>query len=79
METIKIINNNDFTLSIQIQNLIKEGVVNIGGIDEVIVGEVFEDEFTGYNMLSIYYESTDNGETIEEFLFNVNLDLISIQ
>lgn len=78
METVKLINRNNEVASIALQSVIRQAVVNIGGIDEVIMGEVFEDEITGNNMMPVYYESEDNGDVIEEFLFNVDLSDYSV-
>jgi len=62
------------------RSVIRQAVANIGGIDEVILGEIFEDESSNDNMLPIYYESTDSdGDVIEEFLFNVNLSDYTVE
>lgn len=80
MNTIKLINRNDSAVNVRLQSLIREAVANIGDIDEVILGEVFEDESSNENILPIYYESTDNnGDIIEEFLFNINLSDYTIE
>lgn len=78
MGTVKLINRNNEVASIALQSVIRQAIVNIGGIDEVIIGEVFEDEITGNNMMPVYYESEDNGDVIEEFLFNVDLSDYSV-
>lgn len=80
MENITLINRNNETANIQLQDVIIRAVVNIGDIEEVILEEVFECENTGDNMLPVYYESVDeNGDTIEEFLFNVNLSTYHVE
>ena len=74
MDTIKLINRNDSIASVQLQAAIRQAVASIGGINEVILGEIFEDESSNDSMLPVYHESTDSdGEVFEEFLFNVNL------
>ena len=78
METIRLINRNESIACPHLQSLIRQAVANIGGIDEVILEEIFEDEETGDSMLPVYYESTDNGDYIEEFMFNVNLSTYHI-
>lgn len=73
METIRLINRNREEASVQLQSVIKQAVANIGGIDEVILEEIYEGE-CGDMVLPVYYEcEEEEGLTREEFLFNVDL------
>lgn len=66
-----IINNQDFTLTPNQQQVINNAAANMG-LDTVIIGEK---DYDGEEVTcAVYFESTDNGDTVEEFAFNLNLE-----
>lgn len=66
-----IINNQDFMLTAEQQQAINNAAAEMG-LNEVIVGEkdYSEDEV----FVPIFFESEDNGDAIDEFAFNLNLE-----
>lgn len=62
-----IINNQDFTLNPSEQEVISNAAVNMD-LEEVIIGEMFDDEDGYHGMIPVYYMSDED----QEFAFNYN-------
>lgn len=72
-----IINNQDFILTPKQQNVIQITCAN-ADYKEIITGEKYEDE-EGEIQIPFYFDMQDeNGDTIEEFAFNINAETLQI-